>query len=295
MTKPVKEEIRNFWNENPVGSNFVTYEKGKEFYQKYDQFRYETEGHILKELDAINFEAKKVLEIGIGQGADSMQIAERGALYYGVDLTEESVRRVKERFKLFEKNWEEISVADARKLPYESGFFDVVYTHGVIHHSPKIRAIVSEIYRVLKPGGKAIAMVYHKNSVNYHLSIAIVRRLGLLVLALFPFMISIVRDVTGERKERIIKHIKALKSSGLSYLRMRNFIHKSTDGPDNVYSSVWSRKSIKLVFKGFSTIDTRVHFLNERHLLGFQYILPAFAKKKLAAKYGWHLWVVGIK
>src|SRR5580692_6753975 len=126
-------DIKQFWNENPVGSNFIDYEESKTFYLKYDEFRYRTEGHILHELDAIDFKGKKTLEIGLGQGADSMQVINRGAVYYGIDLTEESVRRVKERFQLFEKRYAEVQVANAEHIPYEDNSFDIVYSHGVIH------------------------------------------------------------------------------------------------------------------------------------------------------------------
>src|SRR5215210_6929615 len=106
MSTQSNTDIKQFWNENPVGSNFVSYRNEKSFYEDYDNFRYRTEGHILNELDAIDFSNKKVLEIGLGQGADSMQIINRGALYYGIDLTEESVRRVKERFHLYNKPYQ---------------------------------------------------------------------------------------------------------------------------------------------------------------------------------------------
>ncbi len=292
---PKVSEIKDFWNDNPVGSNFVAYQQDKSFYEKYDTFRYSTEGHILEELDKIDFKDKKVLEIGLGQGADSMQIIERGAIYHGIDLTEESVRRVKERFSLYNKAYKEVQVANAEAIPYEDNFFDIVYSHGVIHHSHKIENIVAEIHRVLKPGGKAIIMLYHKNSFNYYVSIAFFRRVGLMLLMVFPFLDSLVSKLTGESKERINRHKYYLKKEGLSYFKMRNFIHRSTDGPDNVYASVWTAKTSRKLFSSFAPIATHVHFLNERHLLGLQYLLPKFVKKSLAGKYGWHLWINATK
>jgi ubiquinone/menaquinone biosynthesis C-methylase UbiE len=289
------EDIRQFWNENPVGSNFIDYEKDKSFYSKYDEFRYRTEGHILHELDAIDFRGKKTLEIGLGQGADSMQIIDRGALYYGIDLTEESVRRVKERFRLFDRNYCEVQVANAEKIPYEDNSFDIVYSHGVIHHSPRIGLIVEEIHRILKPGGQAVIMLYHKNSFNYHVSIALLRRMGLLMIQIFPFLDKLASKLTGEGVERIRRHKYYLKKEGRAYFRMKNFLHKSTDGPDNIYSSVWTKKTANQLFSSFRTTSCYVHFLNERHLLGIQYLLPGSFKKTLAGRYGWHLWIKAIK
>jgi ubiquinone/menaquinone biosynthesis C-methylase UbiE len=295
VSKKTAEQIKQFWNDNPVGSNFVAYQKTRSFYEDYDRFRYRTEGHILEELDKLDLKNKRTLEIGIGQGADSMQMTNRGALYYGIDLTEESVRRVKERFRLFNKNYQEINVANAETIPYADDFFDLVYTHGVIHHSPSIDKIVSEIHRVLKPNGQVVMMLYHKNSFNYYISIGALRRVGLLLLMIFPFLSGIIAKLTGENKERINRHRLLVKQEGLSYLKMKNFIHHSTDGPDNVYSSVWTTHSAKKLLSKFASINTNIHFLNERHLLGVQYLLPKSLKEKMAHRFGWHLWIKAVK
>lgn len=292
MPEVKKGEIKNYWNHYPVGENFVEYGAGGvEFFKQYDDFRYRTEGHILTELDKIDFQNKDVLEIGIGQGADAMQIVKRGANYHGIDLTETSVCRIKERFEYFNIPYKEVQVANAENIPYPENTFDIVYTHGVIHHSPNIEKIVDEIYRVLKPNGKAVVMLYHKNSFNYYVSIGIVRRVGLFFLVIFPFLSKILQKVTGEDVDRINAHKKNLMKEGLSYLNMKKFIHRSTDGPFNLHSSVWNAKTAKKLFGQFSKVKTNVHFLNQRHLLGIQHLLSNKLKQKLANKYGWHLWV----
>jgi ubiquinone/menaquinone biosynthesis C-methylase UbiE len=288
-------DIKKFWNENPVGSNFIAYDQDKSFYEKYDDFRYRLENHIPGELDKIDFHNKKVLEIGLGQGADSMQIINRGAIYYGIDLTEESVRRVKERFSLFNKPYQEVQVANAENIPYADNSFDIVYSHGVIHHSPNIENIVQEIHRVLKPGGQAVIMLYHKNSYNYHISIRFLRRMGLLLLMPFPFLAKFISKITGESVERINRHKFHFKNQGLSYFKMKHFIHRSTDGPDNVYASVWTSASARKLFHSFKDITTSVHFLNERHLMGVQHVLPRSLKKAMGNRFGWHLWIKATK
>ncbi len=289
------EDIRSFWDENPVGSNFVAGSPSKEFFEAYDDFRYRTEGHILQELDRLDFRDKKVLEIGIGQAADAMQIIDRGGIYSGVDLTPSSVHRARERFRIFELPFANLSVGSAEHLDYPDSHFDYVFTHGVIHHSPEIKSIVEQIRRVLVPGGKALVMLYHRNSVNYYLSIGVFRRIGLLVLVVLPFLVKLVAMVTGENRSRINKHMENLKTNGLSYLDMATFIHKSTDGPDNVFSSVWSRRSSSRLFASFRGVEFRVHFLNERHLLGLQLVLPTRVKSWLSRKFGWHLWITAQK
>lgn len=292
MPEVKKGEIKTYWNQHPVGENFVEYGGGgKEFFKQYDDFRYRTEGHILNELDTIDFRNKDVLEIGIGQAADAAQMIKRGANYHGIDLTETSVSRCLERFRLFNLPYKEVQVANAEKIPYADNTFDIVYSHGVIHHSPNIETIVGEIHRVLKPGGKAVIMLYHKNSFNYFISINLIRRLGLLVMMAFPFLSKFLHKLTGESMDRINAHKTNLRKEGLSYLKMKNFIHRSTDGPFNLHSSVWTRKTAAKLFRRFARFQTSVHFLNQRHLLGAQRLLAEKSKQKLANKYGWHLWI----
>jgi ubiquinone/menaquinone biosynthesis C-methylase UbiE len=297
----MQQDIKNYWNENPVGTNFiekdfVQKEVGKQFFLEYDQFRYTIEPHIPGELSKTDWQGKKTLEIGLGQGADSMLLINRGAKFNGIDLTEESIYRLKERFKIFNLPYESLGVADARKISFPDNTFDIVYTHGVIHHSPYMDEIINEIHRVLKPGGKFVLMVYHKNSVNYWLNIFVIRRIGLFLITAFRPLVKLGSKLTGDSEERLHRHIQNFKQQGLSYLSMKNFVHKNTDGPDNVWSTVWSKKSIKPLLSRFSSVDKfRVHYLNERHLMGLQKILPKGFKKKLGEKFGWHLWVYATK
>jgi len=76
---------------------------------------------------------------------------------------------------------------------------------------------------------------------------------------------------------------------------MKNFIHRSTDGPDNVYASVWTAKTARQLFRQFKNVSTNIQFLNERHLLGLQHILPKSLKRYMSRSYGWHLWIKAIK
>ena len=55
----------------------------------------------------------------------------------------------------------------AENLPFEENTFDIIYSNGVIHHTPNTKLLIDEIYRVLRPGGKIIIMVYAENSYHY--------------------------------------------------------------------------------------------------------------------------------
>jgi ubiquinone/menaquinone biosynthesis C-methylase UbiE len=160
-----KEKVKEFWNEASCGENL--YLKGGSKYEKYiNQMskRYELEAFILPFADFENQHNKKVLEVGVGLGADHQKFAENGAVLSGCDLTERAIEMTKNRFKLFNLS-SELRVADAENLPYAENTFDTVYSWGVIHHTPNTPKAIQEIYRVLKKNGVGKIMIYHKKSI----------------------------------------------------------------------------------------------------------------------------------
>ena len=96
----------------------------------------------------------------MGLGADHQRFAAAGAKLTGIDLTERAVTHARRRLALFGCT-SELSTGDAESLRFASGSFDVVYSWGVIHHSPDTPRAVAEIHRVLRPGGVAKVMIYH--------------------------------------------------------------------------------------------------------------------------------------
>lgn len=275
----METEIKDFWQTHPCGAELVgdlndeTRVEYEEFFQRYDDFRYSLEPHIIKNLDRIDFAGKRVLEIGLGQGADAEKIVQRGGIYNGADLTEESIKRVKMRFKLRGLPFERIEQASALELPFEDSSFDFVFSHGVLHHIPEIGKAQAEIARVLKPNGRLIAMLYAKWSLNYLISISIARRLGL--LAMYGLGAK-ARGIYGD-------HIANAKKAGIrKYLSMRNFINVSTDGPSNPYSKVYGRREIEQDFADFELLETHKEFMHAPPL-------PVH-KLPLASLLGWHLW-----
>ncbi|GAB3318881.1 hypothetical protein GCM10027299_10960 [Larkinella ripae] len=159
-----KQQVHDFWNEASCGEEL--YLKGETLRQKYQQQatdRYTLEPYIAEFADFQSYGDKAVLEIGVGLGADHQRFAEAQSRLQGCDLTERAVEHTRERLKLFNLS-SALRVADAENLPYETNSFDLVYSWGVIHHSPDTKRVASEIYRVLKPGGEAKIMIYHKHS-----------------------------------------------------------------------------------------------------------------------------------
>lgn len=288
--------IRDFWQKNPCGQHLVSgttknIDNFRDFFIRYDKFRYATEGHILSNLDKVDFKNKKVLEIGIGQASDAQQIIERGGLYYGVDFTQEACDRAALRFKIFNKPYRELKRADAANIPFEDNYFDIIYSHGVLHHIPDVKKVSDELYRVLKTNGRLIIMVYAKKSLNYYLSILFVRRLLLVGLFLADKMTA--RKVI--RRGVLKGHLDNVDRHGLlKYLSSRNFLSRNTDGPDNPYSRVYTEENVKEVFSRFEFNSFNQYFLNERQM-PFLRVLPMYMKKTTEKRFGWHLWCYGGK
>ena len=104
-----------------------------------------------------------MLEIGCGAGLVSSHIASSGANFSGVDITKKAIEITRRRFDLMDLKGNILQM-DAEKLAFENESFDYVVSWGGIHHSGNMEAIISEVYRVLRPGGRAMLMVYNRNS-----------------------------------------------------------------------------------------------------------------------------------
>lgn len=157
-----KNEVRQFWDADPCGSRYL--EQRRDF-AAHARTRRGLEPHIA---DFANFKSArgtKVLEIGVGMGADYLELLKAGANATGVDLSPASIERARLRCKLAGYN-ADLQVADAENLPFPDDSFDLVYSYGVMHHSPDTPRCIREAWRVLKPGGQARIMLYHHPSMT---------------------------------------------------------------------------------------------------------------------------------
>jgi ubiquinone/menaquinone biosynthesis C-methylase UbiE len=162
----MKEKIlvKNFWNKVSCGEELYFHgDSDEKAFIAQSKIRYELEPYIVNFADFASTKNKKVLEIGVGLGADHQCFAEAGAHLYGIDLTERAILNTKKRFELFNLA-SDLNIGDAENLMYEDNMFDIVYSWGVIHHSPNTQLAVNEIFRVLNPGSIAKIMIYHKYS-----------------------------------------------------------------------------------------------------------------------------------
>jgi ubiquinone/menaquinone biosynthesis C-methylase UbiE len=159
-----KQRVYDFWNEASCGENLYLSGSDKTSYGEQARIRYELEPYIEDFAAFDTTRGRKVLEIGVGLGADHQRFAESGARLYGIDLTERAVEYTRRRFQLFNLD-SHLEVGDAEELVFRDETFDVVYSWGVLHHSPNTHRAVKEVRRVLRKGGVAKVMIYHKWSI----------------------------------------------------------------------------------------------------------------------------------
>jgi SAM-dependent methyltransferase len=282
-----EQTVQDFWQNHACGDAQVgglrerfggDYEK---FFTDYDRFRYQTEGHLPACFDALNLSGKRVLEIGLGEGADSESLIRRGAKWSGIDLTAESVERVRTRLTVRDLPFDDLRQGSVLELPFADDSFDMVFSHGVLHHVPEVRRAEKEIHRVLRPDGELVIMMYARWSLNYLVSISLIRRAAL--LAGYPLAsMGIVK--AGDGKGGMLgAHIENARRIGLGrYLRLPEFTHYNTDGPGNPYALVYDRHRIARDFPSFQVTRTYKRFMHAPPLP--VHGLPG------QSLMGWHLW-----
>jgi ubiquinone/menaquinone biosynthesis C-methylase UbiE len=289
----LKERVRAFWQENPCGTKFADAPPGsRRFYELVEEHRYKKEWHIPEAAQFARAKDLAVLEVGCGLGTDGAQFAKAGARYTGIDLTDAAVGLAKRRFELFDLPGT-FRVTDAERLDFPDNSFDLVYSHGVLHHTPDTAAAIREIHRVLRPGGKAVVMLYHRDSYNYRVNISMLRRTGVQLLR-WNTGIKLVHLLTGEPEDSLRDHARQLQTRS-EYLNSEEFLSRNTDGAGNPLARVYSHREARELFKDFAHVELRTYFLNKRWLPVLGPLLPRSLESQLAARWGWHLWIYATK
>lgn len=174
-------ENRDFWENNPMRYDWKDKLKdsefSKDFFVEIDRRFFASAEKYLpfknipfdRLIDFGSLKDKDVLEIGVGMGSHAQLLSMASKSLTGIDITANATKGVTERLRIFNLTNSKIIRMDAEKMGFRSDTFDFIWTWGVIHHSANTRNILKEMNRVLKPGGKAITMVYHKSLWNYYI------------------------------------------------------------------------------------------------------------------------------
>jgi SAM-dependent methyltransferase len=160
-----KQQIARYWNSQPCGSSFGgDASRGTaEFFSRTEAARYQREAFIARFARFSAWRGKSVLEVGCGTGCDLSMFGRHGARVVGVDLTPNSAALAAQRLRHHGAAGL-VMVGDCEQLPFDDDIFDLVYSWGVIHHTPNTERAVAEIIRVAKPGGSVTVMIYNRRS-----------------------------------------------------------------------------------------------------------------------------------
>lgn len=106
---------------------------------------------------------KRLLEIGCGLGNDLCELARRGLDVTGIDIAPKAVEMTRRHLTVRGlPGTAEVQNCESLTLGDET--FDIVYSSGVIQHTANLQAAVQEIFRVLRPGGTVVIVLYHRYS-----------------------------------------------------------------------------------------------------------------------------------
>lgn len=165
-TEDLKSRVQSHWEQETCGTRYGDSTSRKDYFDEISRTRYELEPQIVDLAEFARAQNQRVLEIGVGSGSDFECWVLNGARATGVDLTESAIALTRERLQLnqIDPDTYDLRVADAENLPFDDDEFDIVYSWGVLHHTPDTQRAFREAWRVLKPGGILKAMVYHTPS-----------------------------------------------------------------------------------------------------------------------------------
>jgi len=270
MTMLAEEKVRarEQWGQDPCGAEYDRqHELGtREFFDEVERHRYaEYAPWMPRVMGFDQFRGARLLEIGCGMGTDLLQFARGGARCVGIDLTPRSVEITRHHFSLYGADGA-FMIADGEQLPFASETFDVVYSNGVLHHTPDTTGAIREVHRVLRPGGIAKIMLYHRHSLNYW--VEIVLRRGLLGGEF----------LRGRSAEEIMSRVIEF-----------------SDHDARPMVKVYSRKQARELFSQFREVAVEVEQLTREEL---RFLAPVISEKslsKLSARIGWNVVITAKK
>lgn len=263
-----KLRTREQWGQDPCGAEYDReHELGtREFFDNIERHRYSEYAPWMPRLMGFeNFHGARLLEVGCGMGTDLLQFSRGGARCVGIDLTPRSIEITQHRFKLYDAAGA-FMISDGEHLPFRDESFDVVYSNGVLHHTPDTEGAIREVHRVLRPGGTAKVMLYHRNSLNYWLEIVLRR------------------GVLGA---------EFLRGRSVEEIMSRVIEHSDHDARPLV--KVYSRREARALFGMFKNVTVDVEQLTRAELRFLSPLVSESMLDRLRKIVGWNLIITAIK
>ncbi|HVS83649.1 MAG TPA: class I SAM-dependent methyltransferase [Pyrinomonadaceae bacterium] len=245
-----KQRAREQWSEDPCGAVYGREQEfgTREFFDSVERHRYTEYAPWMPEVMGFNdFAGARLLEVGCGMGTDLLQFARGGAKVTGVDLTPRSIEISRQHLAVYGERGD-FAITDGEHLPFADESFDVVYSNGVLHHTPDTAGALREVHRVLRTGGQTRVMLYYRNSLNYWGQIIV--RHGLL-------------------------HAELLRGNSPSEIMSKYVEFNESGGRPLV--KVYSRRQARKLFSMFREVKVQVEQLTRPEL----YFLGGFVPEKI--------------
>ncbi len=257
-----KRRAREQWTGDPAGAVYGReHEFGtREFFDAVERHRYTEYAPWMPEVMGFTeFAGARLLEVGCGMGTDLLQFARGGASVTGVDLTPLSIQISQQHFAVYGMR-SDFAISDAEHLPFADESFDVVYSNGVLHHTPDTAGAVREIHRVLRPGGLARVMLYHRGSLGYWGQV-------------------------------IVRHgiLKAELLRGKSPRDIMSKYVEFSEGGGNPLVKVYSRREARDLFSMFREVKVQVEQLTRPEFYFLGRIIPEGIFRGLQRSIGWNV------
>jgi SAM-dependent methyltransferase len=237
---PTIEDVRQFWDACPLGVGFVRGEVGSEaWFREFDRLK--TNYGLLGALETFappSLKGKRVLDVGCGPGFWARLLIPLGADYTGIDVSPRSVELARRSLELYGLRGT-VQIGNAEALPFDDASMDAVVSEGVIHHTPDTQACIDEIYRVLRPGGRAAVSVYYRSPVLR----------SRMLFALATGTMKTLRLVLPGRGREAM----ADAATPEAFVRMY-------DGADNPIGKAYTMPELRKAFHRFTTISFRRYF-----------------------------------
>jgi SAM-dependent methyltransferase len=263
-----KQRARAQWSSDPAGAVYGSqHEPGtREFFDEVERHRYREYAPWMPEVMGFDqFAGKRLLEVGCGMGTDLLQFARGGAQVTGIDLTPRSLEISRRHLSLYGEIGD-FANADCERLPFADDSFDVVYSNGVLHHTPDTAGAAREIHRVLRPGGLARVMLYHRGSWAY-LSHVILR-----------YGILRAEFLRGNSPAAIMsKYVEFNAGGGRPLVK------------------VYSRRQARQLFSMFRKVKVTVEQLTQGELLFIGSVVPESLFRRLRQRVGWNVIISATK
>jgi len=166
LMSDIDQENIAFWNElcgTHLADVLGITDSSPASLRKFDDWFFDFYPYVFDHVRLSELAGKDVLEVGLGYGSLSQKIAESGARYCGLDIAPGPVEMARHRLRQarLPGRAEQGSILAA---PFPDGSFDRIVSIGCFHHTGDMRKAVEECWRMLRPGGSLMVMVYYAYS-----------------------------------------------------------------------------------------------------------------------------------